>query len=92
MEGIKHDKDKPLIADFIRDFKEPLLELCKIYEFGRNKYGLGNWQQLENGQERFDNALMRHFLKEGLDDETNVSHVAHVAFNALMVLWYDLHK
>ena len=42
--GIKYDEGKPRIAEMILDFKEPLLELCKVWTFGADKYGksIGN--------------------------------------------------
>lgn len=38
-QGIKYDKDKPRLAEMIVDFKDPLIELCKVWTFGAGKYG-----------------------------------------------------
>lgn len=89
--GIKYDTDKPLLADMLLDFKEPLMELCKVWEFGKNKYGKSNWKQLDNGRERYTNALVRHLMVEVdklTDDETEIYHAAHIAFNALARLYF----
>lgn len=91
-EGIKYDKNKPKYANFLLDFKDVFQELYKVYEFGTNKYGRENWKQLENGDERFTNAMLRHFLLDGIDEETGVSHQTHVAYNALMRLYYILER
>lgn len=91
--GVKLDNEKPKLADMLFCFQEVLPELCKIYEFGTNKYGESNWKKVENGENRFKNALIRHFLSnKKYDDETGVLETAHVAYNALMVLWFELQE
>lgn len=91
--GVKLDNEKPKLADMLFCFQEVLPELCKIYEFGTNKYGEGNWKKVENGENRFKNALIRHFLSDKkYDDETGVLETAHVAYNALMILWFELQE
>ena len=91
--GLKLDSHKPKLADMLFCFQEVLQELCKIYEFGTNKYGEGNWKHVDNGYNRFKNALMRHFLSgRKYDLETGALESAHVAYNALMVLWFELNE
>lgn len=91
-QGVKHDTGKPLVGDLIQDFKEPLLELCKVFEHGMKTYGLGNWKELEDGKDRLTNAMIRHFLKEDevYDEETGLLHAAQVFFNAGGRLYYIL--
>lgn len=93
--GIKYDEGKLRVAEFLTDF-EPVLEpLVRIWEFGANTYGVSNWKQVENGKVRFTNAMLRHFLKEShrfKDTETGLPHAAHVAFNALMRLYFILQE
>ena len=36
-EGIKYDKAKPRIFEMIEDFKEPLIEVAKVWAFGAEK-------------------------------------------------------
>ena len=91
MSGIKYDKDKQRLAEMIIDFQEPLKELCKVWEFGANKYGKSNWKQLEKGEERYSNALIRHLFAEDInlyDDESSLLHASHIAFNALARLYF----
>lgn len=83
--GIKYDKDKPRLAEMFIDFKEPILKMYEVWEFGANKYGLSNWKSVEEGKKRFTNALIRHLFAEDenlYDDETKLLHASHVAFNA----------
>lgn len=91
--GLKYDSEKPRLAEMILDFKEPLLELCKVWTFGANKYGKSNWKYLQNAKDRYLNALYRHSIKTVdtfYDDESNILHAAHMAFNALAYLYFTL--
>lgn len=93
--GIKYDKGKPRVAEFIQDFGDSLLEVTKVWEFGCEKYGKSNWKDVENGEVRYTNAMLRHFLKEPIktyDDETNLLHATHLAFNALARLHFIIQK
>lgn len=93
-EGIKYDKDKPELADFLLDFKEPLMELYKVWSFGKERYGKGNWKEVNDGYRRYQNALIRHFFEEGSnkDAETGIYHAAHMAFNCLAMIKFILDK
>lgn len=93
MKGTKFDDGKPRLAEMIIDFKEPLLELCKVWEFGAKKYSKSNWKLVENGKDRYTNALLRHLIAEEdklTDDETELLHSAHIAFNALARMYFIL--
>lgn len=90
-EGIKYDSNKPRLAEMIIDFKEPLLQLCKVWEFGANKYEKSNWKLVENGKDRYTNAMLRHLVQEEdflFDDESKLLHASHIAFNALARLYF----
>lgn len=93
--GIKYDDGKPRIGEMIEDFGPELLEVCKAWEFGAKKHGKSNWKELDNGLERYTNAMQRHFLKEKdqvVDDETGILHASHLAWNALARLHFVLEK
>lgn len=85
-EGIKYDSGKAKIDEMFVSFKNSLLEVCKVYEFGFNKYGKDNFKNVENGYTRYTNAMIRHLLKEDsevYDEETELLHASHCAWNAL---------
>ena len=69
---------------------ESLEEVMKVIDFGANKYAPNTWQN-NTIQECYD-ALFRH-LKEWkvkdipIDEESGLNHMAHVAANALMILY-----
>lgn len=93
--GAKYDEGKPRLAEMIIDFKEPLLELCKVWEFGANKYSKSNWKQVANGRDRYTNAMLRHLVQEDdnpADDESGLLHASHIAFNALARLYFILQE
>ena len=93
--GTKYDEGKPRLAEMVIDFKEPLLELCKVWEFGANKYSKSNWKQVENGKDRYTNAMLRHLFAEEdnpVDDESLLLHASHIAFNALARLYFILQE
>lgn len=90
--GKKFDVGKPQMATILGQFRIPLQAVCRPGEFGIGKYGLCNWRQVDGGRERYQNALMRHFLAhldgELYDPETNILHMAHVGWNALAILYF----
>jgi hypothetical protein len=93
--GTKYDEGKPRLAEMLVDFKEPLLALCKVWEFGANKYSKSNWKQVDNGKDRYTNAMLRHLFAEEdnpIDDESLLLHASHIAFNALARLYFILQE
>lgn len=74
---------------------EDIEDIVRVYHAGAKKYGSNNWQDLDDGFERYRAATFRHmmaYLKgERMDKETNVHHLAAVAWNVITMLWYDKH-
>jgi len=58
-----------------------LQEVVKVLEFGSKKYAPNNWQYVDNADERYWNAAMRHLIayktESETDSETGLSHLAH---------------
>jgi len=88
--GQKFDSDKPDVGLVFEDFPRALLEVAKVATFGTEKYARHNWLTVENAEQRYASALGRHILKhakgEILDDDSELPHLAHAAWNALAVL------
>ena len=86
--GVKHDQGKP---DFSLLPPEALFELAKLYTFGAAKYAPRNWE-LGMDTDRLFAALQRHAWawKQGevLDTETQLHHMASVAFCAFALITY----
>lgn len=74
---------------------EEIEDIVKVYHAGAKKYGPNNWQNLDNGFERYRAAMFRHLMEymkgERVDKETNVHHLAAAAWNEITMLWYDKH-
>lgn len=92
--GMKFDNDKPRL-DLLLDFGKALEEIGKVATFGANKYAPGNWLLVQDAQSRYQAALLRHLFQSNTaekDPETDLDHLAHVAWNALAVLELKLRQ
>jgi hypothetical protein len=75
---MKHDQDKPRY-----DLLPPIAidELAKILTFGAEKYAPNSWQNVDDGEERYRAALLRHTFAiqrgELIDEESGLPHAAH---------------
>lgn len=75
---------------------EALRSVAEILTFGAEKYGANNWQNIDDGYNLFWGALLRHKtlkdMGEEFDKESGKPHDAHIACNALFMLYYSLQK
>ena len=88
--GAKDDKGKPM-AGVLLDFSRALQTVVGVGTYGAKKYTRLGWATVPEGSQRYLDAMMRHLLAmdvdpDGLDKETGLPHLAHVAWNALAVL------
>lgn len=93
--GIKYDTAKPAVGEMIKDFAPAIREIARVWKFGAGKYGKSNWKELEDAENRYTNAMVRHLLAEEenmFDDESHLLHASHVAWNAIVRLWFILLK
>lgn len=92
--GVKLDKEKPRMDLVLGEFTRALEEVCKVGTFGANKYTDKGWVEVKNGIERYLSAMLRHYMKfrRGIqkDEESGLSHLSHMVWNALAVL--ELYK
>ena len=88
--GVKLDQGKNRLGLVLGGFAPALEEVGKIGTFGANKYTPDGWKEVENGYERYKDALYRHLLRheagEELDPESGLPHLAHMAWNALAII------
>ena len=73
------------------DFSRALQAVVDVGTYGAKKYTRLGWATVPEGSQRYLDAMMRHLLAmdvdpDGLDKETGLPHLAHVAWNALAVL------
>ena len=94
--GAKLDAGKPRPALVLGGFARALIEVSKVGTYGALKYTDNGWQSVPNGEARYDDANLRHWLYEkagqGCDVDTELLHAAHAAWNALARLDLILRK
>lgn len=92
--GYKADSGKNRLTLIMHGFAHALLEVGKVGTFGAEKYTDNGWCEVKNGEQRYTDALYRHLLAEATgeanDSESNLSHAAHTAWNALARLELQL--
>lgn len=86
----RYDDGKPELSLINPEFEE---ELARVLMFGCQKYERENWRKGQNFL-KVISCVKRHtskFLKgEDLDKESGCHHMAHVAANAMFLVYYYL--
>lgn len=88
--GKKYDSGKPMVGTLCQVFPRALMGIGACIEFGTHKYPTpDNWRLVKNAFKRYQDSLMRHYLKfqigEIEDRETKLNHLFHMAWNALAI-------
>lgn len=85
--GAKLDATKPNCDLVFGGFSNALLEVAKVGTFGAQKYTDNGWKSVPNGVNRYRSAAYRHLLSNDfLDSDSNLPHLAQVAWNCLAAL------
>lgn len=95
MTGKKYDNDKPITGTILQDFGNALNAVALVGTFGAQKYSKSNWLEVQNGVDRYTDAMARHFIIEKyeiFDNESGIIHAAHTAWNALARLELMIHE
>lgn len=94
--GLKYDGGKGQWSLMMRGMAYALGKVVDILTFGAQKYSADSWRQVENGKERYKDALYRHLnaFEQGevLDPESGQPHLAHAACNILFLLELNREK
>jgi hypothetical protein len=94
--GAKLDKGKNRVALVLSGFSNAIEEVSKVGTYGAEKYSPNGWEKVDNGLERYDNAMLRHWLAEKRgeesDPDTELLHAAHAAWNSLAYLELKLRE
>lgn len=83
--GLKYDAGK-LKAGILADFPLAMKAIAEVGTFGANKYARNSWQNVDNAIERYNDAMWRHGLTPGNDDESGLPHYYHQLWNMLAVV------
>lgn len=88
--GAKLDHGKVRAALVLGAFAAALWQVARVGTFGANKYSDNGWLTVPNGEARYADAQMRHQMAhaqgEHFDEESNLLHLAHEAWNSLAKL------
>ena len=94
--GAKLDAGKIRPALVLGGFADALMAVAEIGTLGAAKYTENGWKEVDNGEARYDDAHMRHWLKqhmgEDYDPDWDTLHLAHEAWNTLARLQFVLEK
>ncbi len=88
--GVKHDEGKNRLDLIEPEFIEGV---GKVLTFGAEKYGPNNWQNVDDAENRYYAATLRHLLAwrkgEKTDPESGLSHLDHVATNIMFLQHFE---
>jgi Domain of unknown function (DUF5664) len=86
--AIKYDGGKPCaFRGAIDYFPRAIEQVAAVSTFGAKKYAWKGWEGVEEGFERYSDAMVRHLFSaskgELKDPDSGLLHDAHTAWNAL---------
>lgn len=86
--AIKYDGGKsPIYRGAISYFPRAIEAVASVSGFGASKYAWKGWEGVDDGVNRYSDAMVRHLTREGqgevLDPDSGLLHAAHVAWGAL---------
>ena len=88
--GRKDDQEKNRLDLIEPEFIEGV---GKVLTFGADKYEPNNWQKVEDAENRYYAAAMRHLMAwrkgEKTDPESGLSHLYHVACNIMFLQHFE---
>lgn len=88
--GRKYDQEKNRLDLIEPEFIE---SVGKVLTFGAQKYEPNNWQGVEDAEDRYYAAAMRHLMAyrkgEKIDPESGLSHLEHLACNVMFLLHFE---
>ncbi len=88
--GRKDDQEKNRLDLIEPEFIEGV---GKVLTFGANKYEPNNWQKVEDAEDRYYAAALRHLIAwrkgEKTDPESGLSHLYHVACNIMFLQHFE---
>mgnify|MGYP003131267466 FL=1 len=98
--AIKYDGGKsPIYRGFVAYFPRAMEGIASVSAFGASKYAWKGWLDVDDGFNRYSDAMVRHLGEEGkgeiLDPDSRLLHAEHTAWNAcarLELLKLELEK
>ena len=91
--GLKYDDGKLLMSLVDPKYTE---DIARILTYGAEKYAPNSWQNVEDAERRYKDALLRHtseYLKGvEFDDESGLTHLSHMATNIMFLSHFQREK
>ena len=88
--GRKDDQEKNRLDLIEPEFIEGV---GKVLTFGADKYEPNNWQKVEDAEDRYYAAALRHLIAwrkgEKTDTESGLSHLYHAACNIMFLQHFE---
>lgn len=87
--GRKEDTGKPRPSLVTGGLSRAVEAVVEVATYGAGKYADNGWESVDNGVQRYTDAMVRHLLaetRELRDPESGFLHAAAVACNALIRL------
>ncbi len=86
--AVKYDAGKPtLLKGGLTYFPRAIALVSAVSHFGASKYAWDGWLGVDNGFDRYSEAMVRHLVAERSDDpldpDSRLPHIGHTAWNAL---------
>lgn len=85
--GAKYDTGKPHVYSVLRYFPRAIEQVARVSEHGAKNHGWDTWDTIKNAGTRYADAQIRHELAvcrgEETDEESELLHLAHMAWDAL---------
>lgn len=86
--GIKYDGGKaPVYRGAMSYFPRAIAAVSTVSAFGASKYAWKGWEHVDDGFNRYSDAMGRHIIDEGAGEDyapdSGLLHAAHIAWNAL---------
>lgn len=86
--GIKFDGGKaPIYRGGLGYFPRAISAVSTVSAFGASKYAWNGWQSVDDGFNRYTDAMVRHLAQEAagevLDSDSGLHHAMHTCWNAL---------
>lgn len=90
MTAKKYDTGKPKLSLIP---SEPLMDLARVFMFGAEKYGKGNWRSGFDYSRLYD-AVMRHLMAwfegEDMDPESGLPHLSHATWGLIILRYFQI--
>lgn len=87
--GIKHDSGKPRPHLLFKSLNRAVMGVLAVLEYGAKKYTPDNWKKVQPLEERYLDALGRHYMSlmsgETHDAESGLPHIDHILCCAMFV-------